>query len=102
MKLATGLLCCFSFFAFGQEPPPPQQPPPASPGTPQTPKPRVELPPAPQGQPSKAPPAERDTGGDYFSIMPFYWMTTTNPHLRKSHDSMFTQAGPSDFGRDKK
>jgi hypothetical protein len=93
MKLAIGLLCCFTAFSFAQDTPPPQQPPPTAPGTPPTPKPRVELPPQPQGQPSKAPPPERDTGGDYLSIMPFYWQTPNALHLRKSADSTATQEG---------
>src|SRR4051794_22256233 len=106
MRLATGLLCCFTFAAFGQDTPPPQQPPPQqpppqqpapqqpappAPGTPPSTKPQVQVPPQPQGQPSKAPAPERDTAGDYFSIMPFYWMTDTNPTLRKSHGSTVTQ-----------
>ncbi len=101
MKLVIGLLCCLSIPVFAQDNPPQQQPP-SAPGTPPTPKPKVELPPQPQGQPSKAPPAERDTGGDYFSIMPFYWATSQNPMLAKSHGSTVTQAGDFDFNGSKK
>ena len=101
MKLAIGLLCCFTF-AFGQDTPPPQQPPPPAPGTPPTTKPQVQVPAQPQGQPSKAPPVERDTAGDYISIMPFYWFNNTNPTLRKSHGATVTQDGAYDFSGDKK
>ncbi len=97
MKLVTGLLCCFSFIAFGQDTPPPQQPPPTVPGTPPTAKPKVEVPPEPQGQPSKAPPPERDTLGDSISIMPFYWYTTQQPDLHKGHGSASTTTLPGEF-----
>lgn len=105
-RLASGLLCCISFIAWGQDrdqqqQPPPQQPP-TAPGTPATPKPKVTLPPPQPGQPAKAPPAEHDTGGDYISLMPFYWYTTPQPHLRTSHDTTASQPGNIDFPGDKK
>ncbi len=107
LRLASGLLCCVTFVAFGQESQPPQtppsqQPPPTAPGTPPTPKPKVELPPAPAGQPAKAPPPERDTLGDVFSIMPFYWYTTSQPHLRQGNNPGTTEPGSLDFNGDKK
>jgi len=98
LRLASGLLCCLTFVVFGQDDPqqptpppqPPQQQPPAAPGTPPTPKPTVELPPVPPGQPSKAPPPERDTGGDVLSIAPLYWYTTAQPRLRQGSGSTVT------------
>jgi len=106
-RLASGLLCCFPFFAFGQDspqqpppaqqPPPTKQPPPTAPGTPATPKPTVILPPQQPGQPSKAPPPERDTGGDSLSIMPFYFDTTNQPRLRQGIASTATQNGSLNF-----
>jgi hypothetical protein len=80
-----------------QQPPPTQPPPPAQPtpppatvpGTPSVPKPTVQLPPTvPQATPT--PPQERDTGGDAFSIMPFYWYNNDQPIMRGgSSDTTF-------------
>jgi hypothetical protein len=60
----------------------------------------VELPAAPAGQPSKAPSAERDTGGDELSFMPLYWSTRAQPKLRGAADTMATLPGSLDFTGD--
>src|SRR4051812_34692754 len=99
MRKSSWLCCVVLAAAYGQDTPPtpPPQQPPAAPGTPQTVKPKVEIPPEPPKSQAKAAPAERDTGGDAFSIEPFYWrLNSSGPRMRKADDSTFTQAGALD------
>lgn len=69
-----------------QPPTPPQTPPTQPPGgveaTPPVPKPTVQLP-----VPRPPPPVttERDTGGDNFSIEPFYWLSRSAPTVAQGH-----------------
>ena len=65
---------------------PPQTPPTQPPGgveaTPPVPKPTVQMP-----VPRPPPPVttERDTGGDNFSIQPFYWLARSAPTVAQGH-----------------
>jgi hypothetical protein len=62
--------------------PPPTQPPGGVEATPPVPKPSVQLP-----VPKPPPPVttERDTGGDNFSIEPFYWLARSAPTVAQGH-----------------
>jgi hypothetical protein len=107
LRLVCGLLCCASLLVFGQDssdqqnPPPQQQTPPSAPATPPSTKPTVQMPPAQPGQPAVSPTPVRDTEGDEISIMPFYWMTSAQPHMLQARGSTVTQPGTYDFPKDK-
>ncbi len=62
--------------------PPPTQPPGGVEATPPVPKPTVQMP-----VPRPPPPVttERDTGGDNFSIEPFYWLARAAPTIAQGH-----------------
>ena len=71
---------------------PPQNPPQTAPGTPTIPKPTVQLPPAaPQETQPSTIPVEHDTEGDYFSIMPIYWLTKTSPVMSPANGNDYIE-----------
>lgn len=78
--------------------PPGQQPPAQPPGgveaTPPIPKPTVQMP-----VPRPPPPVttERDTGGDLFSIEPFYWLTHSSPTIAQGHANQDLDPGALGF-----
>lgn len=74
--------------------PPSTQPPGGVEATPPVPKPTIQLP-----VPRPPPPVttERDTGGDNFSIEPFYWLTHAAPTVAQGHANTDLDPGALGF-----
>jgi len=101
--LCLGLLCLVPSPSEAQGTPPqpavPAQPAPAQQASPAQPTPAQQTPAQQPGTATQAPPAapippkkeDRDTGGDFFSIEPFFWDVKKAPVLRLGYAGEFTQ-----------